>query len=1057
MKYQVFWTDEKIRSRLPLIKPLIHRRAVAIDEFRFKVLDGPLAPAPVEKDVDDSAWDVISFNSYWGAWSTDYVMRSRFTVPTDFGAHGPIALHLPLGEAGDIFCHPEGLGYIDGQSYASADRQHHEIYLPDWACDGAEHSIALHGWTGLSGWPADRDSKLKLFMKPCAVVEIDLPTRDFYHLSLRALDVAKHMDEGNTAKNKILKALDVAFKHLDTRDPIRSDAFYDSVPGAHAALLAEMAEYEGRMEVDIIGIGHAHIDVAYLWQVDQTRRKTGRTFSNVLRLMEEYPDYHFSQSQPILYEMAEQDYPEVFAQIQDRVAEGRWEAMGGMWVEPDCNLAGGEALVRQLMLGRQYYTDKFGEGAETEVLWLPDTFGFTASLPQLMVQAGMKWFVANKMNWNQYNQMPYQLLWWQGIDGSKVLSHFLTTPSTVQYLPHPTTYKAEMTAREVFGTWDNFRQKPAHQELITCFGYGDGGGGPTRELIAAAEAYQHLPGTPKVRMGTVREFFENIEAEGPEDLPIWSGEFYLELHRGTLTSQARMKRFNRKSEGALHDAEFLAALAHLRAGAAYPAEALRAAWKLVCLNQFHDILPGTSITEVFDDATRDYEAVAGMTEAICAEALAALTDGLASETRVIAANSTGFSVDRIGLLEGAHEGGLTDLRSNQPLMTQTVEAGTLIDLPALPAYGVLALGAGEPVGEATSLRMTELSDGAIIENDLIRVEFARSGQIRSLFDKTALREVIAAGQTGNQLIAFEDRPMVWDAWDIDIYYEDRAEPLTDVTRFEVIERGPIRAGLLIEHDYRGSTITQRIYVYHNSKRIDFVTDIDWHTSHILLKCAFPVAVLSPRATFDIQFGNTERTTHRNTSWDWARFESVGHKWADLSEGNYGVALLNDCKYGYDIHHNVIRLSLLKSATMPDPDQDQGKHQMTYALLPHEGDWRNDVPENGYDLNLPVICRPVSGGGHGQAALQQLLAVSAFNVIVETIKWAEDGRGLIVRMYENERNRGPVRVRFGLDVAQVHRCTILEVDGAQVPVRANEVTLDLNPYEIVTLRVIPKDA
>lgn len=1052
MKHQIFWTEQKILSRLPLIAPLVHRRSAPIPHFRYLPLPGPLAEAPVGRDVDAADWAEIPFDSYWGEWSQDFVLRSEFSVAEGFGTHGPVALHLPLGVAGDIFCHPEGLAYIDGISHASADRQHHEIYLDPDHCDGRQHSLALHGWTGLSGWPPDKNSKTKLFMKPCAVVEIDTPTRELVALVTRALDVADHMEEGNTARGRILRALDLCFKELDTRDPIRSEAFYASVPKALEVFRETLKGYRGEMEVDILAIGHAHIDVAYLWQVDQTRRKCGRSFSNVLKLMEEYPDYHFSASQPVLYEMTEEDYPQVFEGIKTRVAEGRWEPMGGMWVEPDCNLAGGESLVRQLLYGRRYFTEKLGENSETPVLWLPDTFGFTAALPQLMQQAGLKWFVANKLNWNQYNQMPNQLFWWEGIDGSRVLSHFLTTPSTVQYLPHPTTYKAEMTAREVFGTWENFRQKHLHQELITCFGYGDGGGGPTRELIDAARAYSELPGTPTVRMGTVREFFEKVEAEVSHDLPTWSGEFYLELHRGTLTSQARVKRANRKAEVLLHDAEFLASLAGVAAGDAYPTEALEKAWKLVLLNQFHDILPGTSITEVFEDAERDYAAVTEIGTVARDAALDALSTQMPAAARVMAVNPTGFSVDRIGWISEPVEA-LCDLRTNRPLRTQSVTDGTLIDLPALPGYSALALGPSEEPPEPTTLRITEFPDGAVLENDLIRVHVAPNGQLVSVFDKTALREVLAPDAFGNQLLAFEDRPMVWDAWDIDIFYEDRCEVINTPVRFTITERGPLRASLEVEHHWRGSTITQRICLHHNSKRIEFKTDVDWRTSHILLKCAFPVDIFSPRATYDIQFGNTERTTHRNTSWDWARFESVGHKWADLSEGNYGVALLNDCKYGYDIHHNVMRLSLLKSATMPDPVQDRGHHEMTYALLPHEGNWRSDVTESGYILNNPVLCRPVVAG-QGGAPLVQMVGVSGFATVIDTVKRAEDGRGYIVRLFENERTRGSVTLRFGFDLAEVREVTILEEDIGPVARQGREVTVELTPYKIVSLRVIP---
>lgn len=1054
MKHRIFWTEQKIRSRLPLLRPLVHRRSAPIQPFRYARLDGPEAPAPIAPEVDDRHWPEIPFDSYWGEWSTDFVLRSRFRIPEGFGTDGPLALSLPLGEAGDIFCHPEALAYIDGRLVGSADRHHQELALPADLQDDAEHALALHGWTGLSGWPPDPTSTLRLFMRPCRIVEIDPPTRDLYDLVTLCLDVVDQMAEGNTARDRILRALNAAFTGLDTRDPLGGPAFYDSVPRALAILRQEMEGYGGRMEVDIIAVGHAHIDIAYLWRVAQTRGKCGRTFSNVLTLMREFEDYRFSQSQPLLYQFAQEDFPELFENIRQRVAEGRWEVMGGMWVEPDCNLSGAESLVRQLLFGRTYFRETFGD-VETPVLWLPDTFGFTASLPQLMKQAGLKWFVANKLNWNQYNAMPHQLLWWEGIDGTKVLAHFLTTPSTVQYLPHPTTYKAEMTAKEVFGTWDNFRQKPVHQELITCYGYGDGGGGPTRELITAARNYADIPGTPHVRMGTVREFFEGVERRAAHDLPTWTGEFYLELHRGTLTSQARTKRLNRKAEMALHDAEFVAAFAWMTTGSTYPRDRLEAAWKTVCLNQFHDIIPGTSISAVFEDAEADYRRVLDEAGAVRDDAFAALAAHLPQTAVACAINATSFTLDRLAHTPGRLDHGLSDLRTGAPLITQPVDDGTLVAIPRFPAYSRLALGRTAEAPPSTGLTVAETDSGAIVENDLIRAEFARSGELTRLTDKQADREVLAPGRSGNQLLAFEDRPMVWDAWDVDIFYEDRSERIRDAERFVVLETGPLRAGLKVEHRYRGCRIVQHIYLFHDSKRIDFDTWIDWRTSHILLKVAFPVNVLSPVATYDIQFGNTERPTHRNTSWDWARFESVGHKWADLSEADYGVALLNDCKYGYDVHRNVLRLSLLKSATMPDPHADQGPHRMAYSLLPHCSDWRGTVPPAAYDQNDPVILRPVSGG-NGGPVLQQLVGIDRTNVIIETVKRAEDGRGIILRLYENERKRGTATLRFGVPITAVHRCTVLEEDGPSVALEDNAVRLSVRPYEILTLRISVRD-
>jgi alpha-mannosidase len=620
-------------------------------------------------------------------------------------------------------------------------------------------------------------------------------------------------------------------------------------------------------------------------------------------------------------------------------------------------------------------------------------------------------------------------------------------------LPYSTTYNAVVDAKEIMGTWDNFRQKETYNELITAYGYGDGGGGPTREMIENIESLSNMPSAPKVRAGTVKEFLDRVESEVADELPVWNGEFYLELHRGTLTSQARNKWHNRKSEFLLHDAEFLASLAAQVAGFEYPYEAFNEAWELICLNQFHDILPGSSITPVYEDSTRDYARIRELGEQSRDAALSALEKSLPSGASAMVVNPTTFTGDRVGLLPDSVDG-LVVMGEGRSLLTQSVDGGTLVDLPQLPAFTVISLSSGAASNQSTSLTVTEDGDSLIVENSLMRVTFASNGDITSIFDKEASREALTEGEVGNQLLAVEDRPLAWDAWDVDIFYDDRVEKLDAPTRLDVIEEGPIRATLLVERAYRSSTITQRIHIYHNSKRIDFDTHIDWHESHILLKAAFPVDVLSPTATFDIQWGNVERNTHRNTSWDWGRFETAAQKWADLSEGNYGVALLNDSKYGYDVLHNVMRLSLLKSATMPDPIADQGEHRMVYSLLPHTGDWRNGVPENAYDLNDPVILRPVSGAS-GDATTHQLVSVDSRNAVIETVKQAEDGEGLIVRLYEGERNRGPVTLKVGFPVMAAYHCNLLEENQNELTVENDQITLTLRPYEIATLRIVAK--
>ena len=1054
MLHKVRWTPQKIAQRLRLIAPLAYKKQHPLTDFRYKTLPSPLETPPIEKDVDDSSWEVIKPNTYWGTWITDFIMRATFEVPADWSHDEAISLYLPLGQSGD-FSHPESLAFIDGTPYASADRHHHEIRLPEQWCDGQTHTLALHGWTGLGGWE-NGDPDTKLYMRQCSVVQIDSPTREFIAAARVSLEVAAQLDDDDPVKGRLYNALDAAFKVLDSRDPLGTPAFYESVPHALATLKEEVAKAGPPMDVDVIGVGHAHIDVAWLWTLGQTVRKSGRTFSNVLRLMEQYPEYKFSQSQAQLYQYTEQNYPDIFAQIKERVADGRWEVMGGTWVEPDCNAIGAESFARQFLLGRTYFRKHFGD-VDTPVLWLPDTFGYSWALPQLIKQAGMKYFITHKMSWNQYNHMPDQILWWQGLDGTKVLTHFLTTPTGDEFLPHSTTYNGMASAKEVIGTWRNFRQKETHSELITAYGWGDGGGGPTREMIENIEQMNNHPGAPRVRTGTVREFMDRIDNEISDTLPVWNGEFYFEYHRGTYTSQARNKRNNRKSEFLLHDGEFLAAWASLLTGAAYPSTTVAKAWELICLNQFHDILPGSSIGPVYEDSTRDYQKITELGQSVLEGAITALAAALPANTAVLAVNPTSFSGHQIGLLAGGLSDGtvLADANGNT-LLTQEVADGTLVEIPNLEAYSLQGLSqvSGQSNASDTGLSVNQNDAGIILENALIRYELDAYGDITRIYDKQADREVMNPETIGNALLAFEDRPMNFDAWDIDIFYEDRTEKINGVDSITVLEQGPLRAVVEIKRTYRSSQIHQKIALYHNSKRIDFDTWVDWHEQHTLLKAAFPVNVMSPAATFDVQWGNVERSTHRNTSWDVARFETCAHKWADLSEGNYGVALLNDCKYGYDIHDNVLRLTLLKSATSPDPKADQGEHLMTYSLLPHENDWRAEVVQEAYALNDPLILRRVNSASGSQAPAS-LVSVNIESTVIETVKQAEDGNGIVVRLYENQRNRGKITLSFGFNVAEAYHTNLLEENETTLTVENNQVKLDITPYQIITLRVVPQ--
>ena len=1034
--HRIRFTEDKIARRLESVETLVYRRRLPLPPFRFHAGDEPL----VAPDVDDGGWPTIEPGTCWGERGQSFTLRTTFTVPADW--QPPVALLLPIGDAHQ-FVHPEALAYIDGQAYQGINARHQEIMLPSRCCDGATHLLALHGWVGTGDAP--------LLMGQPEIVQIHQPTRDFVAAARVALGVAGELDDCDPVRIRLLNALDEAFRRLDLRGPI-GDSFYESITEAQRILDEGLTAAGPPLDVDIIAVGHAHIDVAWLWPVSRTRHKAASTFSSVLRLMEQFPEFRFVQSQPQLYQFVAQDHPDIFREIQARVAEGRWEVTGGMWVEADCNVTGAESLVRQLLLGRRFFRQHFGD-AETPILWLPDSFGFPWTLPQLIRQAGLKYFMTTKLSWNQYNRFPYDSFWWQGLDGTKVLAHFITTPDVAGHRYN--TYNGDLSPRLVIGTWRNYQQKETHNELLTLFGWGDGGGGPTREMLENGRRLANHPGAPRVRPGTAGGFFQNLEAQAGERLPVWNGELYLEHHRGTYTSQARIKRANRKCEFLLHDAEFLAAWAALATDYEYPHAALTRAWELLCLNQFHDVLSGTAIGQVYEDSARDYEAIRAIGEGVREAALAALARLLPEEAAFVTVNPTSFGGRRIGLLpERLPEGqGLVDLASGEPLLTQPVEDGTLVEVPDIGPYGLLALGLrGAPSPQPEGFVTACLADSlAVLENDVLRVEFDAAGDITRLFDKTVRREVVPPGQRANVFQAFEERPPGGDAWNIGASYQDRCWTAEPAHSLRVIEQGPLRAGLEIRRRILNSEIVQRVYLHRGSRRLDFDTWIDWRERHVLLKVAFPVEVLSPLATYDIQWGNIQRPTHRNTPWDWARFEVCAHKWVDLSEGDYGVSLLNDCKYGHDVYDNVIRLTLLRSPTYPDPNADQGEHRFTYSLLPHPGDWRAGTVPEAYALNDPLILRRVSGGKGSLAGLS-LVAVEAPNVVIETVKRAEDGQGIIVRLYENERCRGAVTLRVGFPLAGAYRCNLLEENEAPLPIVQNAMHFTVKPYQIMTLRL-----
>jgi alpha-mannosidase len=753
---------------------------------------------------------------------------------------------------------------------------------------------------------------------------------------------------------------------------------------------------EGKARIDpshsITAVGHAHIDTAWLWPLREARRKVARSWSTQLALMDQYPDYVFAASQPAQYAWMKESYPDIFHRIKEKVAAGQWEPVGGMWVEADCNLPSGESLVRQLLHGKRFFMSELGY--ETKILWLPDVFGYPGSLPQVIAEAGCDFFLTQKLSWNDTNKPEHHTFLWEGIDGTRIFTHF----------PPADTYNGDFSAEEVERSVRNFKDAGRSNRSLYLFGWGDGGGGPEAGMIESA----HRLG---IKLGRASGFFEKASAES-KDLTTWVGELYFELHRGTYTSQARTKMLNRRAEEALREAEMWS----VAAGGGYPRAGLDAAWESLLLNQFHDIIPGSSIDWVYEEAERELGDVRTLADELSTRAISNLA-GEGSQLAVFNVNS--------------HR------------RREIVDLGDRLRMVEAPPCGW----AVQDRASVTREQQVIVSDNSM-ENDLLRVEWDERGVLRSIWDKVVGREVLTGG--GNLLQLHDDNPAMWDAWDIDADYRETVVDITALSAQRFEQPGGLRGAVRFTREFGRSRFTQRMVLDAASRVIRFECDVDWREEHKLLKVAFPVAVRSPQATYEIQFGHLQRPTHTNTSWDQARFEVCAQRWADLGEAGYGVALLNDCKYGYDILGSVMRLSLLRAPTHPDPSADQGRHRFTYALMPHPGDFREaGVIEAAEDLNAPLRVVP-SGMALGMA--RSLVEVDTRQVIVEAIKLAEDSEAVVVRLYEAWGGRCRARVRTALPVKRAWLCDLLERERIEVDVHDGQLELELTPFKILTLKL-----
>lgn len=866
------------------------------------------------------------------------------------------------------------------------------------------------------------------------------------------------------------------------------EAFVRAVRSARARLTAALSELremhppQGRLAM----VGHTHIDLAWLWPLAETRRKVRRSFATVLHLMDRDPSFHFAQASPQVYAYLEEDDPEMFAAVRRRVEEGRWELLGGMWVEPDGNLPSGESWARQLLHGQRYFEDRFGKRAT--VGWLPDTFGYAGNLPQLFRSAGLEGFFTTKLSWNETNRFPHDLYLWAGIDGSSIPTHSFRNPDGG--------YNGTVNAESLRATWENFRGQRWHDASLYTFGFGDGGGGPTDDMLHRVAAYRDFPGMPRTEYATVEGFFERIDGTR---LPVWRGEQYLEFHRGTYTAQARLKALNRRLEATLKGAEVAAVVAEQMAGAPYPHDRLHGAWTVLLRNQFHDILPGSSVRSVYQEAEGEMEAELEQALEIRAEALAAAT---AAVRRGAAAPAKGDATvvvwnldlhDRplevsFGLGDDAPAGVFTTDGDVVPFQQEGRKLTIATDAVSVPGIGYRTLVLRGEVSEPAAHEENEAnrseeastapspdsvervySGNGFLENRYLRVEIAPDGTIHRVTDKEAGREVLA--DRANQIWVHPDVPANFDAWDVDASYMLEGEELVADEPPELVRTGPVEAAIRVRRTWHGCTIEQEYRLSASSRRLEIRTSIDWHARRTMLRARFPVAVRSHEAFYETTFGAVARPTHRNTSWDSARFEVPGHRWADLSEGDYGVSLLTDGKHGFAVHDDVMSLTLLTSSVHPDPWADEGRHDTTYALYPHAGTWRTGTVRQAEAMAAPLAAVPggpksepermesaASPVASNEAPLPptaRLLGVDTDAITLAALKRAEDGDRLVLRVYEAHGTRGVAKLAGAWQVVAMQPASVLEerLDDRSDSEHAEvESAFTYQPFRVSTFRI-----
>lgn len=1028
-------------------------------------------PHPEDSGLNDSDWGTLTVKNVSGPggrnaneehWTGTRVFRRWIQIPekiNGYAARGSqISIDLRFGSPGSLKITVFSNGAI---LYRGSDDDILPMLLTENAQPGQKVLVAARVVAG--------DDVQSEFFHSEIVIQPPKTRPDPVFLRTELLSARPIINAYEEGKSERRQQLEAAFKAIDFSPLEKGDqAGFDASLKQAQSKLEALKPWLQQFNIRIVG--NSHIDMAWLWPWTETVEVVRNTFQSVLDLMREYPDFKFTMSSARTYEWMQEKYPDLFQQIERRVKEGRWEIIGGMWVEPDLNMPDGESLVRQILVGKHYFQKNFG--VDVKIGWNPDSFGYNYQLPQIYKKSGMDYFVTQKLLWaHEFTTFPYKLFWWQSPDGSRLLTYF----------PHDYAggIDAEPLATDLSIWMPSIYGKsiPDKSEMMHLYGVGDHGGGPTRIMLDHAEQLRAPDAVfPRLEFSFARDFFSDMEKKLPRmQVPTWDGELYFAYHRGVFTTQAETKRRIRRAEETVLNAEKFAALASLY-GSSYPQDGMELTWKNLLFDHFHDIMPGSGIAVNYLDAKRNLENVDRAANDVTRGSLreiAAHVNTQGEGTPVMIFNSLSWPrtevveveaqlpapTRQIEVADSAGKAADAELLS---IDAETHRARFLL-LSKIPSFGYQTYFV-RAATTAPAVHSMLKASADTLENEFIRVKIdPQNGCMTSLFDKKSGTESLAPAETdtggpktstcGNLLQTFVDKPKQWDAWNIDADFEKQHWDLDKADEVKLIESGPLRAIIQVKNHFQNSTFVRDITLSAGVPRVDVKMQAEWHEKHILLKVAFPVSAHNDKATFEIPFGSVERPTTRNTPAELAQFEVPAYRWADISDGKHGLSLLNDCKYGYDAKGNVLRLSLLRSPEWPDPHADEGHHEFTYSLYPHGEGWKDALTvRRGYELNYKLISRPVEKHQGSLSPEHSFLQAQPDNVIVTAMKKAEDGNALVVRFYEWAGKDSDVTLQLPPGAQSAVETDLMEKPIGSVSLHDGKVNLHTKPYEIKTVKV-----